>query len=122
MKKYGVTYTQWYALSNISRKEGMTQTTMCYLLEITKGACTTLINRLIKADLVERQTSESDRREQFIFITPKGKEILEKEVDMLAEIYSETFVDFTDKALQELQDVMLGIYEKWSVILQKDEN
>jgi DNA-binding MarR family transcriptional regulator len=122
MKEYGATYTQWHALSNISRRDGMTQTQICHLLEITKGACTTLINRLIKAGLVERQTSENDRREQIVFVTHKGKALMEKEVDMLADLYTETFGDISDESLRQFRDTMLSVYKNWSVVLQRDDD
>jgi len=46
---------------------------------ITPASATSLINRLVKAGMLERHFDKNDRRVIRLFITPKGKEALKKE-------------------------------------------
>lgn len=120
MKKYGATYKQWYALSQIGRKDGMTQTEFCKLMEVTKGAGTTLIDRLIKGDWAERRQGAQDRRHQYIFLTEKGKDLVEYEIDFLAETYVEVFASLTKQQKDVLTSLLSNISKNWSNILERE--
>lgn len=120
MEKYGVTYTQWYGLSQISRKNGMNQKELGELLDVTKGACTTLIDRLIESDLVVRRQDASDRRNQLIFLTRKGEHLIDLEIDFLSSIYDEIFASFTEAQMTALLEMLLRVGGSWSSVLSRD--
>lgn len=121
MEKYGATYTQWYALTQIGRKDGMTQTEIGELLDITKGACTTLIDRLIKGEWLERRQSMTDRRHQLIFLTPKGKGLLDIEIDFLSDTYVGIFESLTQNERGILLKTLLAAVDEWSSVLAREQ-
>lgn len=120
MKKYDVTYKQWYALSQISRKNGMTQTEIGELLGVTKGACTTLLDRLIGGGWIERKQAEGDRRQQRIYLTDKGRNLIEQEVDILSETYVEVFGALSNSEKRQLIANLAAIRDMWATILQRE--
>lgn len=121
MKKYGATYKQWYALSQIGRKNGMTQTEFGELMGVTKGAGTMLIDRLIKGGWAERQQGTGDRRRQYIFLTKKGKDLINKEIDFLAETYVEVFASLSQQEKQVLSSCLARIGEQWESVLDREK-
>ncbi|MGE7776768.1 MULTISPECIES: MarR family winged helix-turn-helix transcriptional regulator [Chitinophaga] len=73
-----------------------------------------LVERLRKADLVERKSCEADRRAVDVKITQKGLQLL-KEIDekifVLEETLKTTLTDKEVAQLNKLLDKLLGAYE-----------
>ena len=63
-------------------------------LVITRGGLTKLVDRLVKAGLVERAFCETDRRVSYATLTPAGAELLE---DMRPVVIAELKVAFAAK-------------------------
>jgi DNA-binding MarR family transcriptional regulator len=63
-------------------------------LVITRGGLTKLVDRLVKAGLVERAFCETDRRVSYATLTPAGSELLE---EMRPVIIAELEVAFAAK-------------------------
>ena len=62
-----------------------------------KSSITYLINSLVKRDLVERTADKNDRRNKQIFLTPKGKQIVETVYPWALNLYKKA-VDGIDEA------------------------
>jgi MarR family transcriptional regulator for hemolysin len=79
MKPLGITRSQWWVLSQLSRhaRSGMLQTELARDLDVGKVTVGGLIDRLEAAGYVVRQPEKTDRRAKRIMITPRGHEILE---------------------------------------------
>jgi DNA-binding MarR family transcriptional regulator len=80
VKPLGITRSQWWVLSGISRhyQQGITQTDLARVLELGKVALGGLVDRLERRGYVERQRDPYDRRINHLILTPKGREILRK--------------------------------------------
>ena len=78
MKPLGITRSQWWVLSQLSRhgRRGMLQTELARDLDVGKVTVGGLIDRLEQAGYVVRQPEKTDRRAKRITITPRGHEIL----------------------------------------------
>ncbi len=78
MKPLGITRSQWWVLSQLSRhaRSGMLQTELARDLDVGKVTVGGLIDRLEAAGYVVRQPEKADRRAKRIMITPRGHEIL----------------------------------------------
>ena len=83
MKLLGITRSQWWVLSQLSRhaRSGMLQTELARDLDVGKVTVGGLIDRLENAGYVKRVPEKTDRRAKRILITPRGHEILQ---DMVA--------------------------------------
>lgn len=74
----GVTASQGFILEKLETEGPLKVSQVAEALCFTSGAITTLADKLISADFVERQRSEEDRRVVYLAITPKGRDMLGK--------------------------------------------
>ena len=71
-----ISYEQFKVLFQLYGKEKVNMNEIGENICISNSACTILIDKLIKLELVERKRSDKDRRLVEVYITPKGKESL----------------------------------------------
>ncbi|MGE5408083.1 MAG: MarR family winged helix-turn-helix transcriptional regulator [Syntrophothermus sp.] len=76
-------------------------------LVITRGGLTELVDRLIKAGLLERTLCESDRRVSYATLLPAGAELLaEMRPVVEAELETVFAADFSPQQAQELRGML----------------
>jgi MarR family transcriptional regulator, transcriptional regulator for hemolysin len=80
MKPHGITRSQWWVLTGVSRHpdSGITQTELAHVLDMGKVALGGLIDRLEERGFVKRQSDSEDRRVNRVHLTPKGQSVLDK--------------------------------------------
>lgn len=80
MKPLGITRSQWWVLSNLSRHEGegLMQIELARLLDVGKVTVGGLIDRLEDAGFVTRVPDKLDRRSKRVLVSRKGKALIEK--------------------------------------------
>jgi len=74
-------------LGLLSRNNGINQQEIGNKVSKDKSSITYLINSLVKRDLVERIAYKNDRRNKQIFLTPKGKQIVETVYPWALDLY-----------------------------------
>jgi DNA-binding MarR family transcriptional regulator len=84
MKPLGITRSQWWVLSQLSRhtRAGMLQTELARDLDVGKVTVGGLIDRLEASGYVTREPDKSDRRAKRIQITDSGREVLKQMVSV----------------------------------------
>jgi MarR family transcriptional regulator, transcriptional regulator for hemolysin len=82
MKPLGITRSQWWVLSQLSRhvSSGMLQTELARDLDVGKVTVGGLVDRLEAAGYVRRVPDQVDRRAKRIVVTPQGRDILDQMV------------------------------------------
>ncbi|MCJ7932275.1 MAG: MarR family transcriptional regulator [Chryseobacterium sp.] len=80
-------------LGIISRNSGINQQEIGNKVNKDKSSITYLINSLVRRGLAERVEYENDRRNRQIFLTPKGKEIVETIYPWALELYKKAAGD-----------------------------
>ncbi len=80
MKPLGITRSQWWVLSGVSRHgdSGITQTELAKVLDLGKVALGGLIDRLEERGYVKRHADPQDRRVNRVYLTRKGKAMLDR--------------------------------------------
>jgi DNA-binding MarR family transcriptional regulator len=80
MKPLGITRSQWWVLTNMTRHgdKGITQTELATVMDIGKVALGGLIDRLEDRGFIERRADPEDRRVNRLFLRNKGHGILER--------------------------------------------
>ena len=80
MKPLGITRSQWWVLTGISRhaEKGIAQTELAKVLDIGKVALGGLIDRLEEREFVERRADPLDRRVNMVHPTARGIAVLDK--------------------------------------------
>jgi DNA-binding MarR family transcriptional regulator len=77
MRTLGLTMPQWRALDTLRKKPGITHTDLVSCLEIEAPSVTSLVDGMERKGWVRRERSEDDARVKRLFITPRGRRILE---------------------------------------------
>ncbi len=72
LKPLGVTRSQWWVLTFLSRRDGMTQTALAADLDLTKVAVGGLLERMEAVGLVERRPEDFDARIRRVYLTRAG--------------------------------------------------
>jgi len=79
-----------------------------------------IIRRLITKNLVLEKTDPGDKRATLLVITPKGKKILERSFEMLAEPLADYLGDLSDKEQKQLIG-LLSKLNKYQALKNKKE-
>jgi DNA-binding MarR family transcriptional regulator len=81
-------------------------------LVITRGGLTKLVDRLVKAGLVERAFCETDRRVSYATLTPAGSELLEEmRPVVIAELEVAFAANLSVAEANELRDTLERVRE-----------
>jgi MarR family transcriptional regulator for hemolysin len=111
LKDLGVGQAGWMAIANIAKSKAvLSQIELANLLGVEGPTVVSLVDRLVKADLVERVPSETDRRIKHVVLTEAGQQLYGK-VKTAADAYRKELLATMDKArlqaatelLEELQ-------------------
>ena len=78
VRDYGLTHTQWQALSVLSGQEGIKQAELASLLQVQPISLGRLIDRMEAAGWVERRPAPNDRRAIQLYLTPRSGPILDE--------------------------------------------
>ena len=95
-REIGVTRPQGQVRSVLLRHEGIKQGGLAEILEVEPITAGRMIDRMQDAKLVERKTDPADRRAWRLFLTPRGREI----IDRLQPLAMET----TEKTLKGISE------------------
>ena len=105
----GVTPDQFTVMRTLLENEGITQRRLTELMSSDPNTVASLLERMEKAGLIERQAHEKDRRAHWLRLKPKGKRKYEAAreiaVAMQAEVLSALPVGDREKFLKELDTV-----------------
>lgn len=74
--KKDLSMTQFIALRVLDGSGGLTMGRLCESLDITQGASTTVVDKLIERGLVTRVSHATDRRIVLVHITDSGRELV----------------------------------------------
>ncbi len=88
-------------LGLLSRNDGINQQEIGNKVSKDKSSITYLINGLVKRDLVERVAAKNDRRNKQIFLTPKGKQIVETVYPWALDLYKKAAGDINAEEISK---------------------
>lgn len=95
---WGLSISQCYALEALFDQGPMTMSELARTLFLEASTATRIIDRLVEADLVERTTSDRDRRKCMVGVTETGqrlvgqirKDLVEEHVEVLRQVPAES--------------------------------
>lgn len=100
LKPLGVTRSQWWVLTFLSRRDGMAQTALASDLDLTKVAIGGLLERMQEAGLVERRPEDFDARIRRVYLTRTGNRLI-GQIRKLVEAFEQEALGLnTDEALE----------------------
>lgn len=92
LKKLGITYTQYLVLLVLWEQDDQPVNDIGKKLLLGINTTSPLVKRMEKLGIVARHDSETDRRQQFVYLTQKGKD-LQKEAAKIPNCMGETFCE-----------------------------
>jgi len=115
-RHYGLTSSQWRAIAQLSRTDGLTQVALANYLEIEPMTVCRLVDRLEARGFIERIPDPADRRAKLVWLTEKSRSMMDIVREIAFEVYREAFDGFSDterQALVEgLQRISANLSEK----------
>ncbi|MCG8454378.1 MAG: MarR family transcriptional regulator [Spirochaetales bacterium] len=101
-KEHGLTGPQLLILKEISKKEGITVGEIARGASLSQATVTSILDRLVKLDMVSREKSARDKRRTEVRLTGKSRELLSRKMSLLQDDFIEEF-----EALKEWEKQML---------------
>jgi DNA-binding MarR family transcriptional regulator len=99
LKPLGVTRSQWWVLSFLSRRDGMTQTALAADLDLTKVAIGGLLERMEAAGMIERRSEDQDARMRRVYLAREGTRLIKQLRSQIKDFEIEALEGLTDKEL-----------------------
>lgn len=81
-KPLGITYTQYLVLMVLWEQDNQPVNDIGKRLMLGINTMSPLIKRMESMDLLARKSSETDKRQQIVYLTPKGKELEAKAAEI----------------------------------------
>src|SRR5215471_12817749 len=108
-KTKGTTRAQWIVLYRLRQQEGLSQVDLADVLELQPISLVRLLDRLVEHGLLERRHDPRDRRANRLFLTSKGRKLVD-ELDSLRDAIANEVLgglsdDATRTSLEALRDV-----------------
>lgn len=119
LEPLGVTRSQWWVLTFLSRHEGRIQSDLAKILDISKTSLGGLIDRLEISGIVERRVDEVDRRVKRAYLTSKGAQIVE-DMHIKSHDMSELILASLDHRDRHLLADMLHLVQKNLLDIKRD--
>jgi DNA-binding MarR family transcriptional regulator len=109
MKPHGLTRVQWRLIVFLHRQDGLTQSELARLLEVSKVSMGSLIDRLEHSGWIERRSDPHDRRNNLIHLTAKGREIEGAMIDTARRLGDQTFKNLDDHKRSMLVNLLAEV-------------
>lgn len=109
LKPVGITRSQWWVLSFLGRRDGMTQTALATDLDLTKVAIGGLLDRMETSGFVERRADQRDGRIKRVYLTTAGTRFLATIRSNIEQVEQEILADIGDGDLQTTVRTMIQI-------------
>ncbi len=95
-KNFGLTGPQLVILQELSNHESVSVSELAKLISLSQATVTDIVTRLEKRELLTKKRSEVDKRRVMIFLTGKGRELLDKAPSPLQDKFIESFYVLED--------------------------
>ncbi len=107
IKALGLSVPQCDVLTTLSEMEGVSQQELAARLYVTKGNISGLVDRLVAAGLVERRSIASDKRSNAVYLTPEGRAMADKGINIQRSYVTETLGHMPPERLADLEALLI---------------
>ncbi len=115
-----VTLDQFTVIDTISMHPGICQMDLSKLILKGRAYTSRMLNALEDLDMIEKKTTTKDNRlVNELYITHKGKAILDKNSQKISDMFAEIFKEFSDEEFENVNRGLLKMKEcisKFTVI------
>jgi MarR family transcriptional regulator for hemolysin len=111
-KERGTTRAQWIVLFRLRQNEGLSQVDLADVLELQPISLVRLLDRLVEHGLLERRHDPKDRRANRLFLTAKGRKLVDDLDSLRDAIATDVLHDVSDDAVQTSLDALREVKER----------
>ena len=111
LRAIGLSVPQCDILTTLTEREGIAQQELAERLYVTKGNISGLIDRLVRAQLVERRASRDDKRSYAIFLTDEGRILAQRGIQIQQQFVGQAFGHLSQDMLEDLENALISVRE-----------
>lgn len=111
-KERGTTRAQWIVLYRLYQQEGLSQVDLADVLELQPISLVRLLDRLVEHGLLERRHDPKDRRANRLFLTAKGRQLVDDLDSLRDAIATDVLHDVPDDAIEKSLGTLRDIKER----------
>ena len=105
-----ITSEQWSVLKKINEKEGINQKEIAEFTSKDPASVTRMLDTLENKRYVIRKITQNDRRTCALFLTDRGKKIVEKAMPVSEKVLTRGLEGVTEEELKEAQKILDKIF------------
>lgn len=111
-KQRGTTRAQWIVLFRLREQEGLSQVDLADVLELQPISLVRLLDRLVEQGLLERRHDPKDRRANRLYLTAKGRQLVNDLDSLSTAILTDVLGDVPDDAIETSLITLRDIKER----------
>ena len=111
-KERGTTRAQWIVLFRLRQNEGLSQVDLADVLELQPISLVRLLDRLVEHGLLERRHDPKDRRANRLFLTTKGRKLVDDLDSLRDAIATDVLHDIADEKIKTSLDTLKDIQKR----------
>jgi MarR family transcriptional regulator, transcriptional regulator for hemolysin len=108
-KGRGTTRAQWIVLFRLRQQEGLSQVDLADVLELQPISLVRLLDRLVESQLLERKPDPNDRRANRLFLTPKGRQLVDDLDSLRDAVAIDVLRDVPEGAIQSGLETLIAV-------------
>lgn len=120
-KKFGLDIPQWRVLATLGYQSTCTAQTIVCLTYTHKSTISRAVSKLTAAGFIESASSETDKREQLLRLSPAGQVLYDELAPLAREVEAEVIAEMQSDNYEELKHA-LATLESAMGILSTEEN
>ena len=101
-RQFGISRAQWVVLIRLDRSEGLKQSELAEMLDLTPISLTRLLDRLAESGLIERRADPNDRRANRLYLMPAARPLIERLTELGNEMMEVVLEGLDGKANERL--------------------
>ncbi|MFV3077759.1 MarR family winged helix-turn-helix transcriptional regulator [Niveispirillum fermenti] len=113
----GLTPSQLLLLQEVARRGEATPSALAAAVQFSQATVTNLVDRLESLGLAARRRGSQDRRQVWVAITPRGRDVLADAPDMLQNQFSNRFRKLPDWE----QAMLIAMLERLSSLMDAED-
>jgi len=113
----GLTTSQWLVLREIDARKKTTPGVIAQALQFSQATITTIVDRLVALNLVQRQRNANDKRQFLLTATDAGRDVIANTSDLLHLTFKDRFVELP----QWEQAMILSAVERLALLMDAQD-
>jgi MarR family transcriptional regulator, transcriptional regulator for hemolysin len=119
-KSRGTTRAQWIVLFRLRQQEGLSQVDLADVLELQPISLVRLLDRLVEHGLLERRHDPKDRRANRLFLTAKGRQLVDDLDSLRDAIATDVTGELSTASMQTTLDALRAMKDRIKALSDHD--